>query len=177
MQISTRSELHESIKPSIISMVSSPDQSGTRFGHSNYSPTNRSSTKTKIGDHLEIQAKKRQDRYVKDLKKREVEMYNYNQLNNDRGYKNYQCSFIKDTIDYHVGKDSLEPWDKNSLTNDCNDNFEHILRNNDYTHVFQISKRFLKFFECNGQTEFEEKVLIPILRKLCIKYGQILSMF
>ncbi len=96
----------------------------------------------------------------------------YNQFNNNRSYKHFHGPFRKDTYDYHVGKDRLEPWDKDSLTEDCTDNFEHILRNNDYTHVFQISKGFLKFFECNSQTEFEEEVLIPILRRLCVKYGQ-----
>lgn len=55
---------------------------------------------------------------------------------------------------------------------DCTDSFEHIVRNNDYTHVFQIPKRLLKFFDCICQSEFEEKVLIPILRKLCVQYGQ-----
>jgi hypothetical protein len=96
----------------------------------------------------------------------------YNQFNNNRSYKHFHGPFRKDTYDYHVGKDRLEPWNKDSLTADCTDNFEHILRNNDYTHVFQISKGFLKFFECNSQTEFEEEVLIPILRRLCVKYGQ-----
>lgn len=94
----------------------------------------------------------------------------YNPINNSPSYKHFHGSFWKDTNDYHVGKDRLEPWDKYSLTKAWTDNFENILRNNDYTHVFQISKGFLKFFECNSQTEIEENVLIPILRKLCCKY-------
>ena len=95
-----------------------------------------------------------------------------NQYNNSLSYKHYLGSFKKDTIDYHVGKNRLEPWDKDSLIEYCIGNFEYILRNNDYTHVFQIPKRFLKFFQCKDQPEFEEKFLIPILRKLCVKYGQ-----
>ena len=109
---------------------------------------------------------------IRKIQKKVDEMYNYNQFNNNLSYKNYHGSFRKDTIDYNVGKDRLEPWDKDSITEYCTDNFEHILENENYMHVFQISKTFLKFFDCGCKSEFEEKVLIPILRKLCVKYEQ-----
>jgi hypothetical protein len=96
----------------------------------------------------------------------------FNISNKGPSYKHSHGSFKKNTNDYLVEKNSLEPWDKNSLAEYCTDNLEHMLRNEDYTHVFQILKKFLKFFECNSQKEFEEKVLIPILRKLCVKYRQ-----
>lgn len=89
-----------------------------------------------------------------------------------QSYKHSHGSFKKNTNDYLIGKNSLEPWDKDSLAEYCTGNFEHMLENEDYAHVFQILKKFLKFFECNSQTEFEEKVLIPILWKSCIKYEQ-----
>ncbi|WP_458718826.1 AbrB/MazE/SpoVT family DNA-binding domain-containing protein [Candidatus Nitrosocosmicus sp. R] len=116
---------------------------------------------SQIGDEIRIRK----------IQKKVDEMYNYNQFNNNLSYKNYHGSFRKDTIDYNVGKDRLEPGDKDSLTEYCTDKFKHILENEDYIHVFQIPKTFLKFFDCSCKSEFEEKVLIPILRKLCIKYG------
>lgn len=99
-------------------------------------------------------------------------MYNYNQFNKDLRYKYYLGSFKKNAIDYHTGKKSLEPWNEESVTKYCTNNINHILSNDDYTHEFIILKKFLILFECNDQSEFEEKVLIPILRKLCIKYEE-----
>jgi hypothetical protein len=96
----------------------------------------------------------------------------YNQFYNNPSYKHYPGPFKKDTNDYHVGKNGLEPWDKDSLTDYCIGNFEYILRNDDYTHVLIITKKFLKIFDCNYPFEFEENVLKPILRKLCIEYKQ-----
>lgn len=87
-------------------------------------------------------------------------------------YKYFHGSFKKDTNDYHVGKNELKPWDKDSFTEYSIRNFEYILRNNEYTHRIRISKRYLKFFDCSCQSEFEENVLKPILRKLCRKYKQ-----
>ncbi len=95
-----------------------------------------------------------------------------NPSNNRLSYKHFHGSFKKDTIDYHVGRNSLEPWDKESVIEYCIENVEHIVDNDGYTDVFAISKRFLKFFDCSCQSEFEEKILNPILRKLCVKYEE-----
>lgn len=94
----------------------------------------------------------------------------YNQFNNNRSYKHIHGSFKKNTNDYHVGKNGLEPWDRESFSEYCIHNLEYIVRNNDYSHVVPIRKKFLNLFECICQSEFEDKVLNPILRKLCKLY-------
>ncbi|CAN5776003.1 hypothetical protein BH23THE1_BH23THE1_18020 [soil metagenome] len=96
----------------------------------------------------------------------------FNQFNENSSYKYFHGSFKRNTIDFHIGKKSLESWDKESVTEYCTNDIDHILRNNDYTHEFIILKKFLKLFECNCQFEFEEKVLDPILRKLCKKHDR-----
>ena len=96
----------------------------------------------------------------------------FNQSNKEQSYKYYKGTFRRITIDYNNGKNSLGPTDKESLYQYCANHFEYILRNKDDTHVFQIPKRFLKTFDYNSRYEFEENVLDPILKKLCIKYRQ-----
>jgi hypothetical protein len=96
----------------------------------------------------------------------------YNQFNNNRSYKHFRKTFRKNTDDFFVGTRSLESWDEESITEYCTNHIENLLKHKDYTSVFQIPKWFLKLFGCSRQTEFEEKVLFPILWKLCVKYGQ-----
>lgn len=96
----------------------------------------------------------------------------YNQFTDILSYKHYHDTFKKNTVDFYIGKESLEPWDKESVIDYCTDNFEHMIRYNDYTHEFEISKIFFIFFECNYRFEFEEKVLDSILRNLCNKYNR-----
>ena len=94
-----------------------------------------------------------------------------NIVNNRQSYKHFHKPFRKNTDDVFVGTKSLESWNRKSINEYCINHLEQILKSNDYTYNFRIPKWFLKFFECNGQMEFEDKVLIPILRKLCNKDG------